>query len=91
MKKTTTAQPQANGGMVNHLTLTHSKPFLLLFAFVLLLAVPYASSTIIGCTNNWPGGACLGNIVYNTSTTLSNDINASGSILIDSGVKGNIF
>jgi hypothetical protein len=37
------------------------------------------------CTNNWAGGACVGNIQYTTATTLTNNLNASGDVSFSNG------
>ena len=61
--------------------------------FLLLLLLPLAlagsAGAITTCTANWQGGVCVGNIAYTVSTTLTNNINATGSILIDSGITLN--
>ncbi|MCL5430024.1 MAG: hypothetical protein M1504_00935 [Candidatus Marsarchaeota archaeon] len=49
--------------------------------------VTVLSSNVLICSNNWTGGACIGSITYNTATTLSNDVSASGSITVDNGVN----
>lgn len=52
-----------------------------LLSLVLLLGFVNATS----CTNEWLGGSCIGSITYTHANTLTNNVNASGSITINSG------
>ncbi len=47
-----------------------------------------STTTISGtpCTNNWPGGVCVGAVTYTSSMDLSDTIRVSGNVVIDSGV-----
>ena len=53
---------------------------------IALFAFPQLVSAT-ACTNNWQGGECTGNIIYTTGTTLTNNVNATGNIQINLGVK----
>ena len=50
----------------------------------LLISIVIISTNVTfalqACTNNWAGGACQGNIVYTSATTLNNNVNTSGSL-----------
>lgn len=36
------------------------------------------------CTNNWAGGACFGNVTYNTGVGLTNNVTITGNIIFTS-------
>ena len=56
---------------------------------VLFLIAMLAFPSIVGataCSNNWAGGECSGSITYTVNTVLTNNVNATANILINSGV-----
>jgi hypothetical protein len=63
--------------------------FLIIGIIALALAVLSQSSFAATptCVNNWQGGTCLGSITYTSNTMLSNNINASGNLTINTGVS----
>ena len=48
-----------------------------------LVQTSYAA--ISACSNNYVGGACIGDITYTSSAELSNNVNASGGIVVNAG------
>lgn len=60
-------------------------PYFMAF-MLLLLALPSLVNATPSCTNDWVGGACLGDITYTTNTILTNTINTDGNVIINSGI-----
>ncbi len=56
--------------------------FLLSAILFLLLTI---STNATSCTNNWIGGNCIGSITYSSNTQLTNNVNATGAIIVNSG------